>query len=187
MQNDVLDEGRVMSTIAVDGRAITNIEWNEISDSPVEKFGKVEMWSSSLNEAAMAGMVDCVDYLVRLNSGLLDCSEMFRMGDEIKSNETLAECVEGVRWFLKMIDCFKEIHNLDFSEVLFRGKPMDARFDNMSALIDEMLTAQTDGDLVLLADLIEYEFVPFMREWGEALRPIMECCGRNQSLSELDS
>jgi predicted house-cleaning noncanonical NTP pyrophosphatase (MazG superfamily) len=41
---------------------------------------------------------------------------------------------------------------------------------SLQGLLDEMLEISEDEDYILLADLMEYELLPMVREWQEILR-----------------
>ena len=40
--------------------------------------------------------------------------------------------------------------------------------------MDQMLKVQEDEDWVMLADLLEYELIPLLKEWNEILAVLQE-------------
>ncbi len=96
------------------------------------------------------------------------CVELFRSGQAGKANQTLWLVIEKVQMFLQYVQelvRFMEGVVEDHGEVAQIEKLNQRVFDSIKSL----LAGQEGQDLVLVADLLEFEMSPLLREWKDFL------------------
>jgi len=97
-------------------------------------------------------------------------SNAFRVQDETEANTKFVQGIENLQWFLKVIQ----------DACILLGRPLDKIMDKEVAFtqhvntivdkLDQIITAQSSKDWVMLADLIEYEMIPALEKIGELYR-----------------
>ena len=94
-------------------------------------------------------------------------SNAFRVQNETEANSKFVQGIDNLQWFLKVIQ----------DSCVLLGRPLDKIMDKEVAFtqhvntivdkLDQIITAQSSKDWVMLADLIEYEMIPALEKIGE--------------------
>lgn len=97
------------------------------------------------------------EYAGRLIEGIDATVQLFQGGNEGRANENMLDIIDGLQWLISAISSTwdiqrEKIHVSDINEHLA-----------------EMVSAFENTDYVLLADLLEYEITPVLKDWEEAL------------------
>lgn len=100
---------------------------------------------------------------------LLRVSSDYRLGRDASANSGFGQCLEALRSVIELVAKFREVSASgafpDFPAALtFAGH--DQR---LLGLLNEMSSAQQGRDWIFLADLIEYELVPILKEMAGGL------------------
>lgn len=85
-------------------------------------------------------------------------------GDRAREGlQSLANVIEGLEWLLQAVTALNNASATPiFADEALKG------------FLKEMVGASENMDYVLLADLIEYEILPIIDEWGNKLDAILE-------------
>ena len=169
VSTEIQDAGMIVSSVALDGQEVTQEYWEEVAGLPAESFARLDLRTNTTDRLAMESLVTALDYLPRLNKGLAECASLVRLGDQLKANELYVDCIEGIRWFFKTMECVRQLLSLSFHTMAYGGESVEGRMGRTLDVIDQMLTAQTGADWVLLADFMEYELLPILEEWVDIL------------------
>jgi hypothetical protein len=112
------------------------------------------------------------NYLQRLLPGIEKASELFRNENEIEANKFFVQIIDGIDWFSQVLQVVVAAQGFSMDELSIDGKTMKERHDRLTALTLQMVEANKNRDWVLLADLLEYEILPYYEEW-ESLLPAL--------------
>ncbi len=98
-------------------------------------------------------------------------ARLFRVAAEDEANHYFAQVLEALRWLLMTGETAGQVLQVDLGQaVSLRGGQTSKYLLSLQGLLDEMLEISEDEDYILLADLMEYELLPMVREWQEILR-----------------
>ena len=89
-----------------------------------------------------------------------EISGLFRKADEKEANKRYLEFLASYQDMFQMLQSVSSAMNL----------PIDEKLEGLRALLDKMIHAQENQDWVMLADLLEYELVPVLKEWEDMFR-----------------
>lgn len=143
----------VVDSIAEKSRRLDGIDSIEITtETPVRLVGKI------LDEGQ--------NYIDGLRDCLMKVAGHFTSGSEC-ADDSFAEAVQGLQWFVQMTDFIECTLNLDFQKLLRDGRPVAEYVNSLNGILQEIVNAQEGSDPVLLADIIEYDLVPHLEEWKE--------------------
>jgi hypothetical protein len=143
----------VVDSISEKSRRLDGIDSIEITtETPVRLVGKI------LDEGQIYidGLRDCLTKVAGHFTSGSGCAE-----------DSFAEAVQGLQWFVQMTDFIECTLDLDFRKLLHNGRPVADYVDNLNGILQEIVIAQEGGDPVLLADILEYDLVPHLEEWKE--------------------
>jgi len=142
-----------VDSISEKSRRLDGIDSIEITtETPVRLVGKI----LDEGDKYIDGLRDC----------LLKVAGHFTAGSEC-ADDSFAEAVQGLQWFIQMTDFIEGTLNLDFRKLSLKGRPVAEYVKSLNGILQEIVNAQEGNDPVMLADIVEYDLVPHLGEWKE--------------------
>ncbi len=168
IQKDKLEKGQFLFKIKVNDQ---DIEFGspEFRDTPVANIQKLEIETSSLASMVNENIDNGVLYLSKLTPGLEQVAAMLRDGQHQEANSILLDIVDGVDWFSQLIELVIQAKGLDVENTQYNGKNLLERKTQLVGLTESILSSFQAKDWVKLADLLEFEFLPYYNDWAEVL------------------
>lgn len=127
---------------------------------------KVEM--AHLKDLVSTNLSNALDYLEKLIPGFEKASDLFRTGSEQEANKYYVQILDGMDWFSEVVNIIMQSEEQG-SELPDDEDSLRHRQARLTDIVSQMLEANQNQDWVLLADLLEYEMVPFYKEWQNIL------------------
>ena len=128
-------------------------------------INSLEVELANLKDLVATNLSNALDYLEKLIPGFDQAADLFRMGNEQEANKFYIQILDGMDWF-------SEVINIVMDSEFKRSAPEDTlrlRQAKLTDLMSQMLEANKNQDWVLLADILEYEMIPFYKEWQTIL------------------
>ena len=128
-------------------------------------INSLEVELANLKDLVATNLSNALDYLEKLIPGFDQAADLFRMGNEQEANKFYIQILDGMDWF-------SEVINIVMDSEFKRSAPEDTlrlRQAKLTDLMSQMLEANKNQDWVLLADILEYEMIPFYKEWKTIL------------------
>lgn len=152
-------QGYIVYQVFADGKDISNI-----SESDFEKLGVIEHLEivvKELKELTLETLKEVdefiPEYIERIEKFLAKIHE----GSETARFIMLQQLVDTLQWFTSLLE------NIDFQE---ENVEKNKFFMKWSETIEGLLAAVESKDLVLTADVLEYELIPVLKEYQEYIR-----------------
>jgi hypothetical protein len=161
----------------VQGNVVRSIKLNGHESSPDSKVNRnMRLSEIETLEIEVTNLSDIVDknienadaYLMKLIPGIEKSVELFRMGNEQEANQFFINIIDGVDWLSQVLDMILEAKAVS-PDAVFDGKSIQERRDNLITFTQQMVDANKNKDWVLLADLLEYEILPYYQEWSNLI------------------
>ncbi len=150
-----------------------NIYSKEIPDLalhvPIDDVIKLEIDTMAAEDMAWDFLFKSGEHLGQIIDTAYWVSELFRIADAKEANEEYAGFLESLQLFLKIINEANAILNFNPFLIPFREGTVEDKIQKLSGLMDQILRVQEEEDWVMLADLLEYELIPLIKEWKEIL------------------
>ena len=149
-------EGQEVSSSAMDTlmTSITSIEL-------------LELELAHLGDLLANNLANAKEYLEKLIPGFQKAADLFRMGNEQEAHKFYLQILDGIDWFSQVV---QNIVKSWGNEV--EGQSLEDRQERLTGLMAQMLEANQNQDWVLMADLLEYEMIPYYEDWQETLSHI---------------
>ncbi len=112
------------------------------------------MDSGSANKILDEAVSDGINYLPKLEEGLMSVVTLFREGQEGEGISLFQQSIEGLEWFGTVLAALGRFRD---SENTYSGLTL-----TYNDKLNELLEAWQNMDMVLIGDLIEYEIVPII-------------------------
>ena len=109
-------------------------------------------------------LANAKEYLEKLIPGFQKAADLFRMGNEQEAHKFYLQILDGIDWFSQVVlNIVKSRGNQ------VEGQSLGDRQEKLTGLMAQMLEANQNQDWVLMADLLEYEMIPYYEDWQETL------------------
>jgi hypothetical protein len=166
------DKGSYFSKIRLNDEDVAP-DSAETRQTPVSQIETLETEIVSLNEILEKNVVNAQDYLKKLIPGIQKAADLFRSGSEQEANKFFLNIIDGMDWFSEVMDTIAKVNDLRTEAVVLDEKSFQARQEKLVGWTQQMVEANKNNDWVLLADLLEYEILPYYSEWDEYLPQIL--------------
>ena len=150
----------------LDGQEVSSDSQDILKTSPTS-VGLLELELAELQDLLANNLTNAKDYLVRLIPGFQKAADLFRMGNEQEANQYYLQVLDGIEWFSQVV-----IIIVSTQENKSEEKSLEERQKKLTDLMSQMLEANQNQDWVLMADLMEYEMIPFYKDWEVVLSRI---------------
>ena len=154
MGKEVIDPDLLTTSIVVDGKVLPMEKVKDWANTPLTSIRKIELKTSNWVILIQNGLKSIKDYIDKLVPALSDASSLFRQNTLIEANKKFSECIDGINWLLPLMLTVERNMYLRGS---INEQPMTKSAENLTVLLNSIHEAQKKGDLVFLADLLEYE------------------------------
>jgi hypothetical protein len=173
----VMDDGclkdRIVTDVIVNDESFSEIYPHQAEDLSTSEIDRIEVVSMPVAEMAV-NITQELDKVVGLMSaGGRQVADLFRRADDAEALEVYQDLLDVTRDFLGMIGLLRS----EFS--LGQDKELEHAVEELSSLFSEVLEVQENEDWVLLADIMEYEFIPLVERWKmiiDRLRSSLSAC-----------
>jgi hypothetical protein len=202
-----IPNGHVITRIVVDGE-----EWDEEAErrqsgQPIGGYEMVEFYSARTLDLAREGLEEATQLLPALDQDLGEAALLLR-GESVQDGlAMLYECIGVIDWYVNLVTAVDIIFGqvdpaFRYGEELPEmgdGVPEDdlarvgsaggsertfASIDNLREKLLAMEEAQQNNDLLLLADLIEYEVRPIVQIWSREAPALLAKINREGGMAD---
>ena len=166
---EVLDEivkshsGTYIRRVWLDGQEVSSSAPDTLM-SAVSSIELLELELADLKDLMANNLGNAKEYLEKLIPGFQKAADLFRMGNEQEAHKFYLQILDGIDWISQVVQTVVNSRNKELE-----GQDLKDRQERLTGLMTQMLEANQNQDWVLLADLLEYEMIPFYENWQEAL------------------
>ncbi|EFI35467.1 conserved hypothetical protein [Desulfonatronospira thiodismutans ASO3-1] len=150
---------RVVTDVLVNEESFSEIYPHQAEDVDTSDIEKVEIRTMDSITMAMNITRELYKVVTLMSKGGSEVAELFRQGEETRALEMYQDLLSVVRDFMNTVTVLKQDYQLTSQEDLDKG------IEKLSELFSEMIEVQEKNDWNLLADLLEYEFLPLVDTW----------------------
>lgn len=147
-----IPNGQVISEVQVDGRVV------EIDRTSWGEFEKLSIKTADPTALVINGLQTSGAQMEKICSSLRHATEHLRLGNESHFRPLFIAAIDELLTFLQFL-------SLSRCCLGDKGSAIDQFQVQIKDQVEQMFQAQQRRDLVLLADLIEYELTPLFEGW----------------------
>lgn len=161
-------EGRVVTDVFVNNESFSEIYPHQAEDIETDEIRSVEVKSVPVADMAMDIAGELGKVITLMDHGARRVADLFRSAEDAEALEVYQDLMDVTRDFLNMIGVLR-------GESLTRSfASFDAAAEDVSTLFSEMMEVLENEDWILLADLLEYEFIPAITRWKGVIAELKE-------------
>ena len=129
----------------------------------------LEVELANLKDLVATNLANALDYLKKLIPGCEQAGDLFRAGNEQEANKYYLQILDGIEWFSQVVSVIMSPDEGETELPDTDDESLEVRQKKLTDLMSQMLEANQNQDWVLLADILEYEMVPFYKDWEKIL------------------
>ncbi|HEX2770599.1 MAG TPA: hypothetical protein VHN12_15085 [Geobacteraceae bacterium] len=164
LHGDIAKSGRFIASLLVNGEEVAGIE--EETNRRLEGIDSIEITTESPVCLVNNILAESRNFIEGLQNYLTQVAGHFTSGSEC-ADDSFAEGIQGLQWFVQMTDFIECTLRLDFQEIALNNRPVAEYVKSLNSILQEIVNAQEGADPVLLADILVYDLVPHLEEWKE--------------------
>jgi len=165
--------GQQLFQVHVNGEFFSERYPRESRYVDIGEISRLEVKTVSHEEMARLILHDAVRQAGTLVQAIEQSASLFRVGSEEEANHYFAQVLEALRWLLQTGESACRVLKTDLEKISSgRTGPTSRYLRDLQGLLEEMLEISEDEDYVMLADLMEYELLPMVREWQRILQEL---------------
>lgn len=100
------------------------------------------------------------EYLNKLTKGTLEAAVNFHSGQEYQGFQSVSLIANGIMWLVEAIELTRQVQKEEIST------------QSIMIIINEINEAMQKRDTVAIADLLEYEVSPILRQWQDSIQEL---------------
>ena len=162
-------ESRIVTDVLVNDESFSEIYPHQAEDIGSEFIKSVEVRSMPVGEMASNIAREMYKVAQIMSNGAKHVARLFRQADDAEALDMLQDLLDVTRDFMTMIGVLRGEFCLDSG-----NKEFNESAEQLSALLTEMSDVLESADWILLADLLEYEFLPLSQNWKQVIQSIRE-------------
>ncbi len=152
-------ERRVVTDVLLNKEPFNEIYPHQAEDIEVSEIDSLEIQTVPLNEMAVSVAEELHKVVHIMSEGSRQIAQLFRQADDAEALEMLQDLLEVTREFLGMVGLLRYEYTTPGTDSI------SDRVEAISSLLGEMIEVLENEDWILLADLLEYEFMPVVNDW----------------------
>ncbi len=161
-------EDRVVTDVMVNEEPFTEIYPHQAEDIEMSGVESVEIVTMAADDMAVEITLELYKVVNIMAEGGKRVAELFRQADDAEALETYQDLIDVVRNFLRMVGVLRDEYSLGDSKVYEKSA------EEFNEMFTEMSTVLENEDWILLADLLEYEFLPAVEKWKQVIKHIRD-------------
>ena len=160
-------QGNVVRSVKLNGQE-SSPDSPVTQQTPLSDVETLEMEVSTLSGIIDKNIENADAYLMRLIPGIEKAVELFRTGNEQEANQFFIKIIDGIDWFSQVLGIIIAAKEISPETVVGDKSVRDWQTDLVD-FTQQMVDANKNKDWVLLADLLEYEILPYYKAWSNLL------------------
>jgi hypothetical protein len=161
-------DGRVIINVLVNKESFSEIYPHQAEDVECSDIESIDIVTMPTGEMAVSITRELYKVVAIMDSGARRVAELFRKADDNEALEVYQDLIDVTRDFLGMVSVLRGEFNLKDTPSFTEAT------EELSSLFSEMLEVMENEDWILLADLLEYEFIPAVERWKKIVAQLRE-------------
>ncbi len=161
-------QDRIVTDVMINDEPFTEIYPHQSEDIEMSDVTSVEIVTMSAGDMAVEVTLELYKVVNIMSEGGKRVASLFRQADDAEALDTYQDLLEVVRNFLRTIGVLRDEYSLGDNVEYTKSA------EELSELFTEMSSVLENEDWILLADLLEYEFLPAVEKWKKVIKNLRD-------------
>lgn len=180
IEQDYLAEGNFISDVLLDEISLIENGNLNLDLVPAERSAaakSIKIVSCTMEQLAQEAVQGAGRYLAGLETPVSQVANQFSSGEFNKAFKNLAILLDGISSLVSLLSSLETSYQLNYALITVNGISIREHIRKLRDLLSDIVRAQECGDSITLADSMEYELKPQLREWKEILQVLWHSVG----------
>ena len=164
-----IPSGRILSEVMVNGTTYHESFPNEVMGVDLETINRLDLVTVPSTALAQILIKQGPDHLDVLVEAALKLADEFRLNDEAEANEKFLLFLQAMQDFFSFLGQALDIMAISLAHLETEGFSASEKLKDLTRILTDMSSRQEEYDWILLADTMEYELVPVLKDWKNIL------------------
>jgi hypothetical protein len=158
----------MVTDVLINEENFSEIYPHQAEDIPTGDIESVEVKSMPLADMAVSMTRELYKVIRLMEEGGRSVADMFRQADDSEALELYQDLLDVTRDFMSMVGVLRDEFSVKDNKVVTEN------MEEISGLFSEMIEVTENEDWILLADLLEYEYLPAVDKWKKVIAQVRE-------------
>jgi hypothetical protein len=155
---------QIVTSVILNGRTLESDWMQHAGSTYILAEDKLELASEDAVDLGRRAFVDSRGHLQNLMQRIADVADHFRMDDEAAANTHYVQCIDMLQAYFNVLQESTRLMGLPLLSLKAGDHPMNELMDNIGQKLSELIDIQKNRDWILLADMLEYELTPLLKQ-----------------------
>lgn len=160
-------ERRVISSIRIDGKEISETDEARLNAMRMNEVGSVEVETANPADLAYQTLSTLETYLDRLITSIEKSAQSYRSKNLVAGDAFFAKAIDGLDLFVQTIGGVKLALRIGLNPQLALAEA------DLISVMNDLLDAKRQNNYVFMAELLEKELVDNLKEWKTKIFPLI--------------
>lgn len=170
----LLAEDRFLIAIRCDGAEIPPQQWEQVLADPIEQYERVEFQSESGPALAISVLTQAGELLGQTADQCAEVLDLLSQSRTSPAMQTLSTVFSSCDQAHHSVVQSVRLLELELDKIQAAGEPATAVIDELRTQLSQIKTALTAGDMVSLADMLQYEFGSTLSRWQTMIEALIQ-------------
>jgi len=156
-------EGRIVTSVMLNDEEFTEIYPHQAEDITIDEVQSVVINTAATQDMALQISQELNKVLSLMSAGGKEVAEAFRRADDAEALDIYQDLLDVTKDFIGTVAVLRSNFSLNDHESFIQS------CDAFSELFTEMTETLENEDWILLADLLEFEYLPAVARWNQVL------------------
>jgi hypothetical protein len=157
---------RIITDVLVDDEAFSELYPHQAEDIETGEFQRLELRTVSLDQMAADVVGELPKIIDIMASGSRQVAVLLRQAELAEGLDVLQDVIQVSREMLNTIHTLRNQYSVGASSDL------DRLGDTLGVLLEEMVDVMGNEDWMLMADILEYEYLPACEGWRDVISAV---------------
>lgn len=167
---------QVICQLSVDDVIVPEAQEHEIFGYEIGAAKNINLMIDSVDNLVENGLKSLEGLIPELVNALAQTADLHRTGQDAKAKKVYSASLEALEIVPTVLGDVRSAKQLDFSKIEIKEKLLSELEQDMLSILGSIFDAQKKEDFVTLSDVIEYELIPNLIYWRDAVPAIIELC-----------
>jgi hypothetical protein len=174
LETQRISKGKAIASVHFDGNEVSQFRHGEVLEQLLNSIGQIKVTAKSMDEMLKEAVFDANNFLLSLQTAMVDAAETFRNQMIDHANQKLTDIFQGLKMFVSLIK------GMELSLLSQNGSgtnQVDNLVAEMGPVLEGLIESQGQQDWILVADILEFELSATMGSFEPVLEKLKQKIG----------
>lgn len=166
--------GRIVTAARFDGVDEPAFRDPDVVVKALDDLATVEVAAGTAGDLIAASLDEAVSAVDELADATLRVGGAFRGFDVAAANHGLAQVADGLKVILGIASAIALARGQSLDDISYDGQALGAMVRDVTVHVESVVAAQSAGDWISVADIVEFDIEPAVRRWGAAFESLRD-------------